>query len=131
MILNLPLFQWRPTGGGRMSLIIVFLQFSIKFYFSGCLVLITNSKLMIFVGKRRGFPILANCGFRIVRKKKHYHIPDAITEQMGYGSVSFFVYTKSTNQSLADKDMLLLPDSIQNTSPDVIFYTLFAYRAIR
>ena len=26
---------------------------------------------------------------------------------------------------------LLPPDSIQNTSPDVIFYTLFAYRAIR
>ena len=35
--------------------IIVFLQFSIKFYFSGCLVLITNSKLVICVGKRRGF----------------------------------------------------------------------------
>jgi len=76
-------------------------------------------------------PFLPTVDFRIVRKKKHYHIPDAITEQMGYGSVSFFVYTKSTNQSLADKDMLLLPDSIQNTSPDVIFYTLFAYRAIR
>ena len=35
--------------------IIVFLQFSIKFCFSGCLVLITNSKLVISVGKRRGF----------------------------------------------------------------------------
>ena len=35
--------------------IIVFLQFSIKFYFSGCLVLITNSKLVIYIGKRRGF----------------------------------------------------------------------------
>ena len=58
------------VGGGRMSLIIVFLQFSIKFYFSGCLVLIINSKLMIFVGKRRGFPILTNCRFRIARKKK-------------------------------------------------------------
>ncbi|MFR0991140.1 MAG: hypothetical protein ACLSF3_19155, partial [Anaerobutyricum hallii] len=58
------------TGGGRMSLIIVFLQFSIKFYFSGCLVLIINSKLMIFVGKRREFPILTNCRFRIARKKK-------------------------------------------------------------
>ena len=34
---------------------IVFLQFSIKFCFSGCLVLITNSKLVISVGKRRGF----------------------------------------------------------------------------
>ena len=50
--------------------IIVFLQFSIKFYFSGCLVLIINSKLMIFVGKRREFPILTNCRFRIARKKK-------------------------------------------------------------
>ena len=35
--------------------IIVFLQFSIKFYFSGWLDLITNSKLVIFVRKRRGF----------------------------------------------------------------------------
>ena len=35
--------------------IIVFLQFRIKFCFSGCLVLITNSKLVISVGKRRGF----------------------------------------------------------------------------
>ena len=26
-----------------------------------------------------------------------------------------------------DKDMLLLPDSIQNTSPDVIFYTPVSY----
>ena len=34
---------------------IVFLQFSIKFYFSGWMVLITNSKLMICVGKRRGY----------------------------------------------------------------------------
>ena len=35
--------------------IIVFLQFSIKFYFSGWLDLITNSKLVIWVRKRRGF----------------------------------------------------------------------------
>ena len=35
--------------------IIVFLQFSIKVYFSGWMVLITNSKLVISVGKRRGF----------------------------------------------------------------------------
>ena len=35
--------------------IIVCLQFSRKFCFSGCLVLITNSKLVISVGKRRGF----------------------------------------------------------------------------
>ena len=35
--------------------IIVFLQFIIKFYFSGWLDLITNSKLVIFVRKRRGF----------------------------------------------------------------------------
>ena len=35
--------------------IIVCLQFSIKFCFSGCRVLITNSKLVISVGKRRGF----------------------------------------------------------------------------
>ena len=69
------------TGGGRMSLIIVFLQFSIKFYFSGCLVLIINSKLMIFVGKRREFPILTNCRFRIARKKKK------IIHQMRLGSV--------------------------------------------
>ena len=34
---------------------IVSLQFSRKFCFSGCLVLITNSKLVISVGKRRGF----------------------------------------------------------------------------
>ena len=58
-------------------------------------------------------------------------INTATTEQMGYIIFSFFVYTKSTNQSLVDKDMLLPPDSIQNTSPDVIFYTLFAYRAIQ
>ena len=42
-------------------------------------------------------PILINCGFSIARKKKKYHIPDATTEQMGYGIFSFFVYTKSTN----------------------------------
>ena len=65
--------------------------------------------------------------FRLSRES----INTATTEQMGWIIFSFFVYTKSTNQSLADKDMLLLPDSIQNTSPDVIFYTLFAYRAIR
>ena len=35
--------------------IIVFLQFSLKFYFSDWLVLITNSKLVIYIGKRRGF----------------------------------------------------------------------------
>ena len=68
---------------------------------------------------------------RSVFKMRMSILNTATTEQMGYGSVSFFVYTKSTNQSLADKDMLLLPDSIQNTSPDVIFYTLFAYRAMR
>ena len=39
-------------------------------------------------------------------------INTATTEQMGYIIFSFFVYTKSTNQSLVDKDMLLLPDSI-------------------
>ena len=103
------------TGGGRMSLIIVFLQFSIKFYFSGCLVLIINSKLMIFVGKRRGFPILTNCGFgqsekrkntisqmrlRSVFKMRTSILNTATTEQMGYGIFSFFVYTKSTNQYL-------------------------------
>ena len=33
----------------------IFLQFSIEFCFSGCLVLITNSKLVIYIGKRRGF----------------------------------------------------------------------------
>ena len=33
----------------------IFLQFSIEFCFSGCLVLITNSKLVISVGKRRRF----------------------------------------------------------------------------
>ena len=36
--------------------IIVFLQFNIKFYFSDCLVLITNSKLVIYVERRRGLP---------------------------------------------------------------------------
>ena len=46
-------------------------------------------------------PILINCGFRIVRKKEQCHIPDATTEQMGYGIVSFFVYTKSTNYYLS------------------------------
>ena len=35
--------------------IVVLLQFSIKFCFSGCLVLITTNKLVISVGKRRGF----------------------------------------------------------------------------
>ena len=35
--------------------IIVFLQFSIKFCFSGCLFLIINSKLVIYIGKRREF----------------------------------------------------------------------------
>ena len=119
--------------------IIVFLQFSIKFYFSGWLVLITNSKLVIYVGKRRGFsrrlwllikelliardadrrnktpyinvsflefdfleshiflemfiltdknhrlldnPHSHHCGFRVVRKKKKYHIPDAASERV-------------------------------------------------
>ena len=55
----------------------------------------------------------------------------ATIEQMGCIIFFFSSITKSTNQSLVDKDMLLPPDSIQNTSPDVIFYTLFAYRAIR
>ena len=36
--------------------IIVFLQFSIKFYFSGWLVFITNSKLVIYVGKEGDSP---------------------------------------------------------------------------
>ena len=36
--------------------IVVFLQFSIEFCFSGCLFLITNSKLVIYVGKIRGLP---------------------------------------------------------------------------
>ena len=40
---------------------------------------------------------LPNCRFKIARKKKKYHIPDAASEQMGYGIFSFFVYTKSTN----------------------------------
>ena len=56
---------------------------------------------------------LPNCRFKIARKKKKHHIPDAAservfkmrtnilntatTEQMGYGIFSFFVYTKSTN----------------------------------
>ena len=43
------------TYNNSFFFIIVFLQFSIKFYFSGWLVLITNSKLVIYVGKRRGF----------------------------------------------------------------------------
>ena len=91
-------------------------------------------------------PFSPNGGFRQPEKRKNNIsqmrlgsvfkmrtsiINTATTEQMGWIIFSFFVYTKSTNQSLADKDMLLLPDSIQNTSPDVIFYTLFAYRAIR
>ena len=32
------------------------------------------------------------------RKKKYYHIPDATTEQMGYGSISFFVCFPLMNQ---------------------------------
>ena len=43
------------TYNNSFFFIIVFLQFSIKFCFSGCLVLITNSKLVIYIGKRRGF----------------------------------------------------------------------------
>ena len=43
------------TYHNSIFFIIVFLQFSIKFCFSGCLVLIINSKLVISVGKRRGF----------------------------------------------------------------------------
>ena len=43
------------TYNNSFFFIIVFLQFSIKFCFSGCLVLITNNKLVIYVGKRRGF----------------------------------------------------------------------------
>ena len=43
------------TYNNSFFFIVVFLQFSIKVYFSGCLVLIINSKLMISVGKRRGF----------------------------------------------------------------------------
>ena len=31
-------------------------------------------------------------------KKKYYHIPDATTEQMGYGSISFFVFFPLMNQ---------------------------------
>ena len=27
-------------------------------------------------------PILINCGFRIVRKKNYYHIPDAASERV-------------------------------------------------
>ena len=60
-------------------------------------------------------PILANCGFRIVRKKKNdisqmrlrsvfkmrtSILNTATTEQMGYIIFSFFVYTKSTDQNL-------------------------------
>ena len=37
---------------------------------------------------------------QIDRKKENYHIPDATTEQMRYGSFLFFVYTKFTNQQL-------------------------------
>ena len=43
------------TYNNSFFVIAVLLQFSIKVYFSGCLVLITNSKLVISVGKRRGF----------------------------------------------------------------------------
>ena len=56
---------------------------------------------------------LSNCGFSIVRKRNHTIsqmrlgsilkmrmsiLNTATTEQMGYGMVSFFVYTKSTGQ---------------------------------
>ena len=47
--------EQNQTYHNSFFFIIVFLQFSIKFCFSGCLVLITNSKLVISVGKRRGF----------------------------------------------------------------------------
>ena len=134
--------------------IIVFLQFSIEFYFSGCLFLITNSKLVIYVGKKGilqkimrvnqrkihhevrvgkcnfyiiplleifilmktiafwAIPILTNCGFRISEKRNNTIsqmrlrsvfkmrmsiLNTATTEQMGYGIISFFVYTKFTN----------------------------------
>ena len=47
--------EQNQTYHNSFFFIIVFLQFSIKFCFSGCLVLIINSKLVISVGKRRGF----------------------------------------------------------------------------
>ena len=101
--------------------------------------LITNNKLVIYVGKRRGFPrrlrflirelflhkkiavktiafwaipILTNCRFgqsekrnntisqmrlRSVFKMRTSILKTATTEQMGYGIISFFVYTKSIN----------------------------------
>ena len=58
------------------------------------------------------FPILTNCGFRqpekrntaisqmrlrSVFKMRLSILSTATTEQMGYGSISFFVYTKSTD----------------------------------
>ena len=47
--------EQNQTYNNSLFFIVVLLQFSIKFCFSGCLVLITNSKLVISVGKRRGF----------------------------------------------------------------------------
>ena len=47
--------EQNQTYNHSFFFIIVFLQFSIKFYFSDWLVLITNSKLVIYIGKRRGF----------------------------------------------------------------------------
>ena len=45
----------KTISNNSFFFIVVLLQFSIKFCFSGCLFLITNSKLVISVGKRRGF----------------------------------------------------------------------------
>ena len=65
-------------------------------------------------------PILTNCRFRLDRKRNNTIsqmrlgsvfkmrisiLNTATTEQMGYGIISFFVYTKSTNQDLSNNSL--------------------------
>ena len=67
------------TYNNSFFFIVVFLQFSIKVCFSGCLFLITNSKLVISVGKRRGFPRRL---WELTREK--------ILHEVGVGKCNFY-----------------------------------------
>ena len=86
---------------------IAFLQFSIKFCFSGCLVLITNSKLVIYIGKRRGFSRRFWLLIKELFRDKKIARDTGKRNRTPYINVSFLEFDSLESHRLLDNPLIL------------------------